>query len=100
MDGALPSLISATSIAQISNPRHQADDIGHCQKCLKFNEINKAADLPHPSVAIKYKRSLLSNLGSTAIIQMLILTFTSLAMLSASLMLIIEMASTARFVRQ
>jgi hypothetical protein len=70
-------------------PSTTGDDIGHCQKCLKFNEINKAADLPHPRVAIKDKRSLLSNLGSTVIIQMLILTFTSLAMLSASIMLII-----------
>jgi hypothetical protein len=81
-------------------PSTTGDDIGHCQKCLKFNEINKAADLPHPSVAIKDKRSLLSNLGSTAIIQMLILTFTSLAMLSASIMLIIEKAATTRFFSQ
>ncbi|APA16249.1 hypothetical protein sscle_16g110190 [Sclerotinia sclerotiorum 1980 UF-70] len=56
------------------------DDIGHCQKCKKFNEFDKAADLPHPTMAIKYKRSLLSSLGSTAITQMLILMFCSFAM--------------------
>ena len=77
-------------------PSATGDDIGHCQKCLKFNEINKAADLPHPSVAIKYKRSLLSNLGSTAIIQILILTLSSATLLGISVVLIIQMASSAR----
>ncbi|RAL59420.1 hypothetical protein DID88_006794 [Monilinia fructigena] len=76
-------------------PSLTGDDIGHCQKCKKFNEINKAADLPHPSIAIKYKRSLLSNLGSTAITQMIILMFCSFAMVGISIMLITLMASTA-----
>ncbi|KAL2071138.1 hypothetical protein VTL71DRAFT_12373 [Oculimacula yallundae] len=71
------------------------DDIGHCQKCKKFNEINMSADLPHPSIAIKYKKSLLSNLGSTAISQMLILMFTSAAMVGTSIALIVSMATTA-----
>ena len=62
-------------------PSRNGDTIGHCQKCKKFNNINMAADLTHPSIAIKYKRSLLSNLGSTAIAQMLILMFTSCAMM-------------------
>lgn len=77
-------------------PSAKGDDIGHCQKCKKFNEINMSADLPHPSIAIKYKKSLVSNLGSTAITQMLILMFTSLAMLGASIFLIISMAFTAK----
>lgn len=77
-------------------PSTSGDDIGHCQKCKKFNEINMSADLPHPSITIKYKKSLLSNLGSTAISQMLILMFTSLAMLGASIFLIISMAFTAQ----
>ncbi|KAH7399833.1 hypothetical protein BKA64DRAFT_694562 [Cadophora sp. MPI-SDFR-AT-0126] len=77
-------------------PSPSGDDIGHCQKCKKFNEINMSADLPHPSIAIKYKKSLLSNLGSTAISQMLILMFTSLAMLGASIFLIVAMAFTAQ----
>jgi hypothetical protein len=74
-------------------PSTTGDDIGHCQKCKKFNDINKAADLPHPSIAIKYKRSLLSNLGSTAITQMMILMITSLAMLASSIMLLIGIVS-------
>lgn len=75
-------------------PNPSGDTIGHCQKCKKFNDIDMAADLPHPSIAIKYKRSLLSNLGSTAIIQMIILFFTSFVMVGVSIMLIVGMAST------
>jgi hypothetical protein len=75
-------------------PSITGDTIGHCQKCKKFNETNMAADLPHPSIAIKYKRSLLSNLGSTAITQMLILMFSSLAMLAVSIMLLVSIGST------
>jgi hypothetical protein len=77
-------------------PSTNGDTIGHCQKCKKFNDINMAADLPHPSIAIKYKRSLLSNLGSTAITQMLILMFTSFAMVALSIVLIVSMALTSR----
>jgi hypothetical protein len=66
-------------------PSRTGDSIGHCQKCNKFNIIDKSADLPHPSIAIKYKRSLLSNLGSTAITQMIILWFTSTAMVAVSI---------------
>lgn len=76
------------------NPSTSGDDIGHCQKCKRFNEINMSANIPHPSIAIKYKKSLLSNLGSTPISQMLILMFTSLAMLGASILLVISMAFT------
>ncbi|KAA8565135.1 hypothetical protein EYC84_010882 [Monilinia fructicola] len=76
-------------------PSLTGDDIGHCQDCKKFNDINKAADLQHPSIAIKYKKSLLSNLGSTAIMQMMILMFCSFAMVGISIMLITLMASTA-----
>ncbi|KAF7880702.1 uncharacterized protein EAF01_011971 [Botrytis porri] len=75
-------------------PSTTGDDIGHCQKCKKFNETDKAADLPHPTIAIKYKRSLLSNLGSTAITQMIILMFCSFAMVGVSIMLITLMVST------
>lgn len=68
------------------------DNIGHCQKCKKFNKSDKAADLPHPSIAIKYKRSLLSNLGSTAIVQMIILMFISVIMISVSIMIAVSMS--------
>ncbi|KAE9375205.1 hypothetical protein N431DRAFT_369428 [Stipitochalara longipes BDJ] len=81
-------------------PSMTGDNIGHCQKCIKFNDINKAADLSHPSIAIKYKRSLLSNLGTAAISQMLILTFTSLVMLASSIMLLVGIVTTARMFSQ
>ncbi|KAL8720783.1 MAG: hypothetical protein Q9181_007851, partial [Wetmoreana brouardii] len=55
------------------------DSIGHCQKCKKFNDINKAADLVHPSIAIKYKKSLIANLGGNAVVQMGILMICSCA---------------------
>ena len=60
------------------------DELKHCQKCRKYNEINKAADLSHPCIATKYKKSLLSNLGSTALTQMVTLSLCSTAMLAAS----------------
>jgi hypothetical protein len=74
-------------------PSMSGDDIGHCQKCKKFNKSDKAADLPHPSIAIKYKRSLLSNLGTTAIVQMMILMLVSLALVSISILLIVEIST-------
>lgn len=79
-------------------PSATGDSIGHCQKCSKFNVLNKAADLVHPSVAIKYKKSLLSNLGSTALIQMIILMFCSITMLAVSIFLAMEFGhAAARF---
>jgi hypothetical protein len=69
------------------------DEIGHCQKCKKWNIIDKAADLPHPSIAIKYKKSLLSNLGGTVVTQMLILVLTSMGMVALSIVLIISMVN-------
>lgn len=65
-------------------PSKSGDEIGHCQKCRKYNDINKAADLSHPCIATKYKKSLLSNLGSTALTQMITLSLCSTAMLAAS----------------
>lgn len=70
------------------------DEIGHCQKakkCKKFNIVDKAANLVHPVLAIKYKKSLISNLGTTAVSQMIILMLASLFMLGFSLMFAVEM---------
>ncbi|KAI4120921.1 MAG: hypothetical protein LQ338_006672 [Usnochroma carphineum] len=71
------------------------DSIGHCQKCTKFNEVNKAADLVHPSIAIKYKKSLIANLGGTAVTQMGILMISSCAMFGISLMLAVAVGAEA-----
>ncbi|RDI78228.1 hypothetical protein Vi05172_g11687 [Venturia inaequalis] len=61
------------------------DELGHCQKCTKHNKHNLAAGLEHPIVATKYKKSLISNLGFTAVIQMIMLAFCCFAMLGVSL---------------
>jgi hypothetical protein len=61
------------------------DELGHCQKCPKHNKHNLAAGLEHPIVATKYKKSLISNLGFTAVTQMIVLMFCSFAMLGVSL---------------
>ncbi|RYN46496.1 hypothetical protein AA0114_g8217 [Alternaria tenuissima] len=61
------------------------DEIGHCQKCKKWNTEDKFANLPQPTIATKIKKSLISNLGNTALTQMLIMMFCSLALLTASL---------------
>ena len=76
-------------------PSITGDTIGHCQKCKKWNTVDKAADLPHPAIAIKYKKSLISNLGSTAVTQMIILMFCSICMLGISLFIAVAMGSMA-----
>ena len=73
------------------------DSIDHCQKCNKFNIVNKAFNLPHPCIAIKYKKSLLSTLGSTALLQMIILMFCSLSMLAMSILLAVRVRSAAQY---
>ncbi|MCJ1393672.1 hypothetical protein MMC18_006548 [Xylographa bjoerkii] len=78
-----------------SEPSRTGDNIGHCQKCKKFNTINKAADLVHPVIAIKSKSSLISNLGLTAISQMMILMVCSLTMVGVSIMLAVFFGSAA-----
>ena len=70
-----------------SEPSSSGDNIGHCQKCNKFNTTDKAADLVHPVIAIKHKQSLISNLGLTAVTQMIILMFCSLTMMGFSIMI-------------
>ena len=71
------------------------DSIGHCQRCKRYNIVDKAADLTHPSVAIKYKKSLISSLGTTALIQMTILMFCSMAMLAVSVVLAVGVGGAA-----
>ncbi|KAL8754967.1 MAG: hypothetical protein Q9199_003976 [Rusavskia elegans] len=77
-------------------PSTTGDSIGHCQKCNKFNEINYAGDLLHPSIAIKYKKSLIANLGVNAVAQMAILMLSSVAMFGISLMLAVNVGVAAK----
>ena len=76
-------------------PSATGDGIGHCQRCKRYNITDKAADLSHPNVAIKYKKSLISSLGTTALVQMIILMFCSLAMLGVSIVLASGFAGAA-----
>ncbi|CAI6339628.1 unnamed protein product [Periconia digitata] len=66
------------------------DEIGHCQSrkksCKKFNSTNKLANQPQPTIATKIKRGLISNLGNTALTQMVIMVFTGVILLGASLL--------------
>ena len=55
--------------------------------------------LVHPTIAIKYKKSLLSNLGSTALVQMIILMFCSISMLAVSIFLAYGFGSAASYFR-
>ena len=74
-------------------PSTTGDNLGHCQMCKKFNDTNHAADLVHPVMAIKYKSSLISNLGVTAVSQMMILMICTLAMLAVSIMLAVTVSA-------
>jgi hypothetical protein len=61
------------------------DEIGHCQKCKKWNTNDKFANLPQPAIATKIKKSLITNLGNTALTQMCLMMFCGLVLLGASL---------------
>ncbi|KAL8770217.1 MAG: hypothetical protein Q9209_004059 [Squamulea sp. 1 TL-2023] len=77
-------------------PSATGDGIGHCQKCKKFNNINYAGDLLHPSIAIKYKKSLIRNLGGNAVAQMGLLTLSSCTLSGISLMLAVSVGAAAQ----
>ncbi|KAH7064738.1 hypothetical protein B0J12DRAFT_9729 [Macrophomina phaseolina] len=63
------------------------EELGHCQKCKKYNTINNCPGLPWPALSTKRKKSLITNLGQTALTQMLTLSFTSMAMVAVSIFL-------------
>ncbi|KAF8248073.1 hypothetical protein K440DRAFT_680348 [Wilcoxina mikolae CBS 423.85] len=65
-------------------PDASGETIGHCQNCKKHNDINYSCTLPNPIVANKIKHSLISTLGGTSIVQMIILCFCSCTMLALS----------------
>jgi hypothetical protein len=61
------------------------DEIGHCQKCKRWNSHDKFANLPQPAIATKIKKSLITNLGNTALTQMCLMMFCAIVLLGASL---------------
>ncbi|CAD6442483.1 33baad1a-6dfe-4dc4-a074-25ebd4144f31 [Sclerotinia trifoliorum] len=77
-----------------SGDGHRHKVTHRCHKHCK-DPVPSASGLPHPTIAIKSKRSLLSSLGSTAITQMLILMFCSFAMVGVSVMLATKFADRA-----
>ena len=79
-----------------SNPSVTGDSKSHCQQCAKFNSIDRAANLLHPCIAVQYKKSSLSNLGSTALTQMIILAVCSLSMFVCSVFLAVLFGSAIR----
>jgi hypothetical protein len=62
-----------------------SDELGHCQKCQKWNSTNMFSNEPQPTIATKFKRSLISNLGNTALTQMCLLMLCTLALVGASI---------------
>jgi hypothetical protein len=66
---------------------HSSDELGHCQKCKKWNFTNKFSNEPQPTIATKIKKSLISNLGNTALTQMCLLMFCSIGLIAASIFL-------------
>ncbi|KAJ4988130.1 hypothetical protein SVAN01_06382 [Stagonosporopsis vannaccii] len=70
------------------------DEIGHCQKCRKWNTTNKFSNEPQPTIATKFKKSLISNLGNTALTQMCLLMLCTLALAGASIALAVPLGTT------
>ncbi|PVH94683.1 hypothetical protein DM02DRAFT_692550 [Periconia macrospinosa] len=60
------------------------EEVGHCQKCKKWNSTNRFTNESQPTIATKSKRGLISNLGNTAPTQIMIMTFCSICMIGAS----------------
>ncbi|KAB2572431.1 hypothetical protein DBV05_g8912 [Lasiodiplodia theobromae] len=69
------------------------EELGHCQKCKKHNTVNNCPGLPWPSLSTKRKKSLITNLGQTALTQMLTLSFCSVGMVAASIFIAIIFTS-------
>lgn len=65
------------------------EELGHCQNCKKYNKVNNCPGLPWPALSTKRKKSLITNLGQTALTQMLTLSFTSMAMVGVSIFLVV-----------
>ncbi|KAJ8111205.1 hypothetical protein OPT61_g6150 [Boeremia exigua] len=72
------------------------DELGHCQKCKKWNSSNKFSNEPQPTIATKFKKSLISNLGNTALTQMCLLMLCTLALMGVSIFIAVPLATVDR----
>ncbi|KAF2681141.1 hypothetical protein K458DRAFT_444963 [Lentithecium fluviatile CBS 122367] len=61
------------------------DEIAHCQKCKKYNDTNRFHNESQPTISTKIKRTLISNLGNTALTQMCIMLFCCIVLMAGSL---------------
>lgn len=68
-------------------PSDTGEELGHCQKCKKFNLVYNHTKLPWPTLAMKRKRAFLGTLGQTALTQILLLCIMSLGSAAWSIML-------------
>ncbi|OAL47208.1 hypothetical protein IQ07DRAFT_515918 [Pyrenochaeta sp. DS3sAY3a] len=76
------------------------DEIGHCQKCKKWNSTDKFSNQPQPTIATKFKKGLLSNLGNTALQQMSLLVFCSFVLVGASIAIAVPLGMSDSYMRQ
>lgn len=72
------------------------EELGHCQKCKKWNSMNRFTNEIQPTIATKIKRNLISNLGNTAVTQMTILTVCSICMVAASIAIAVALGRSYR----
>ncbi|OCL07708.1 hypothetical protein AOQ84DRAFT_294579 [Glonium stellatum] len=70
-----------------AEPSATGDEIGHCQKCKKYNIVNHHVGYLQPTIATKFKKSLVANMGSTALTQVGLLTACSVIMLLVSILI-------------
>ncbi|KAH7138568.1 hypothetical protein B0J11DRAFT_514755 [Dendryphion nanum] len=75
------------------------DELGHCQSCKKWNTTNKFTSDPQPTIATKIKKSLISNLGNTALTQLCLLMFCSFVLLGASIFMAVMVGVTYDYER-
>lgn len=74
-------------------------EVGHCQKCKKWNSVVHLTNEIQPTVATKIKRSLITNLGDTALAQITILTFCSLFMVAISIVVALPLDARIRSIK-
>ncbi|KAH8727410.1 hypothetical protein GQ44DRAFT_704344 [Phaeosphaeriaceae sp. PMI808] len=75
------------------------EEVGHCQKCKKWNSTNRFTNEIQPTIATKIKRSLISNLGNTALTQMTIMSFCSICMIAASIAIAVPLRMSDQFTK-
>lgn len=71
------------------------EEVGHCQKCKKWNSVDHFTNEIQPTIATKIKRNLISNLGNTALAQITIMMLCSISMMAVSTVVAVQLAGYA-----